>query len=100
MSQRFKIGDAVVVRDAHPKGHVRAPTYLRGKRGRILREFGAWRNPEKLAYGKPGWPLTTNYWVQFRMDEIWDGKGDYGPNDTITAEIYDHWLEPDTGASK
>lgn len=100
MTRKFKSGDAVIVRDAHPPGHIRTPTYLRGKRGIVVRDHGAWRNPEELAYGKPGLPKKTNYWVQFRMDELWAGKGVYGPNDTVAAEIYEHWLEPDTGANR
>lgn len=98
MTARFHIGDRVVVRTDTPAGHVRTPTYLKGKRGVILRDMGSWPNPEKLAYGKPGWPRTTNYWVQFAMDEIWGGSGAYAASDTVVAEIYEHWLEPDTAA--
>ncbi|MBS0242523.1 MAG: nitrile hydratase subunit beta [Proteobacteria bacterium] len=98
MSQRFKIGDAVTVKTAAPAGHVRTPSYLQGKRGTIARSFGQWPNPEQLAYGKPGWPRKTNYWVSFTMEEIWGGDGKYGPKDRIVAEIYEHWLEPDTSA--
>jgi nitrile hydratase len=76
---------------------VRTPTYLRGKRGVILRDFGLWPNPEQLAYGKPGWPRKVNYWVQFAMDEVWGGDGTYAEGDTVVAEIYEHWLEPDAG---
>jgi nitrile hydratase len=94
MTARYRIGDRVVVRTDTPAGHVRTPSYLKGKRGVILRDFGAWPSPEKLAYGKPGWPKTTNYWVQFPMNEIWDGNGSYAPGDTIVAELYEHWLEP------
>jgi nitrile hydratase subunit beta len=97
MSARFKTGDCVIVRTDNPAGHVRTPTYLRGKRGVILREFGPWPNPEQLAYGKPGWPRKTNYWVQFAMDEVWGGSGAYAKSDTVVAEIYEHWLEPDMG---
>ena len=94
MTARFRIGDAVVVKGLSHDGHVRTPSYLKGKRGVIERDFGAWPNPEQLAYGKPGWPRKTNYWVRFTMDEIWGGAGDYAPGDTIVAEIYEHWLEP------
>jgi nitrile hydratase len=96
MSARFRIGDRVVVRTDSPTGHVRTPTYLKGKRGVIFRDFGVWPNPEKLAYGRPGWPRKTNYWVKFTMDEIWQGDGAYAGSDTVVAEIYEHWLEPDT----
>lgn len=96
MTDRFHNGDRVVVRTDTPAGHVRTPTYLKGKRGVVLRDFGAWPNPEQLAYGKPGWPRKINYWVQFTMDEIWGGDGAYAAGDTIVAEIYEQWLEPDT----
>lgn len=94
MSARYKPGDRVIVRNDYPPGHIRTPAYLRGKRGVVLRHFGAWKNPELLAYGKPGLPKQINYWVQFTMDEVWGGKGNYAPNDTVVAEIYEHWLEP------
>lgn len=100
MSHRFKAGDHVVVKTGNPPGHIRTPTYLRGKRGVILGDFGTWPNPEQLAYGKPGWPRQTNYWVKFSMDEVWQGKGRYAPADTVTAEIYEHWLEPDQEARR
>lgn len=100
MSARFKAGDAVLVRHDFPAGHIRTPAYLRGKRGVVVRDFGAWRNPEKLAYGKPGWPLSVNYWVRFDMDEVWAGDGAYAPKDAVIAEIYEHWLEPAPAAGK
>ena len=100
MTARFKIGDRVVVRVASPPGHVRTPSYLRGKRGVILRDFGAWKNPELLAYGRPGLPKETNYWVQFTMDEVWGGEGRYSANDTLVAEIYGLWLAPAAASAK
>lgn len=96
MSRRFRAGETVLVRADTPPGHIRTPMYLRGKRGVILGDFGAWPNPEQLAYGRDGRPLQTNYWVKFDMDEVWGGNGSYGPKDTVTAEIYEHWLEPAT----
>jgi nitrile hydratase subunit beta len=95
MNSPFKVGDRVVVRTAVPAGHVRTPSYLQGKRGVIVRDFGQWPNPEQLAYGKPGWPRKTNYWVEFAMDDVWGGNGAYESSDVIVAEIYEHWLERD-----
>ena len=91
---RFKAGDKVRVAAAFPPGHVRTPMFLRGKTGGVLRDFGAFPNPERLAYGMHGLPAVTLYMVQFTMDEIWAGKGTYGPVDTLTADIYEHWLAP------
>jgi len=81
----------VKVKQMFPPGHVRTPFYLRGKTGEIERELGYFKNPEELAYG-----LNANkqklYRVRFSMSEIW-GEASEASNDTVDAEIYEHWLE-------
>ncbi|MBY5986634.1 nitrile hydratase subunit beta [Roseovarius atlanticus] len=74
-----------------PPGHVRAPSYLRGKTGEVERVLGNFRNPEQLAYGLPA-PEKILYRVRFTMAELW-GDAAENPADTVDAEIYDHWLE-------
>ena len=90
----YAVGDRVRVADASPPGHVRTPLFLRGCRGVIIRHFGAFANPERLAYGMHGRPLLNLYQVKFDMSEVWHGDGNYAPGDTVTADIYEHWLEP------
>lgn len=82
----------VKVRTAMPPGHVRTPSYLRGKTGVIARTLGAFPNPEALAYRQPPAPQVLHR-VRFTMAEVW-GTAAETPNDTIEAEIYAHWLEP------
>jgi nitrile hydratase subunit beta len=91
---RFQIGDRVRVPLAFPPGHIRTPLFLRGKTGVVVSIFGTFPNPERLAYGMQGLPAIPLYMVKFTMDEVWQGDGAYGPKDTVTADIYDHWLEP------
>jgi nitrile hydratase subunit beta len=91
---RFRTGDSVRVALAFPPGHIRTPLFLRGKAGVIIRDFGAFPNPERLAYGMHGEPALSLYMVKFPLDEVWGGTGSYGPNDTVTADIYEHWLQP------
>lgn len=79
------------VRTMCPPGHVRAPYYLRGKTGEIERELGPFGNPELLAYGLEG-ENKTLYRVRFTMAELWGDNAEH-PNDTLDAELYDHWLE-------
>lgn len=74
-----------------PPGHVRAPFYLRGKEGTIERELGAFGNPEQLAYGLPA-RQEKLYRVRFTMQEVWGAVAET-PDDTVDAELYDHWLE-------
>jgi len=80
------------VRADMPPGHVRTPSYLRGKTGWVERTLGPFPNPEELAYGHKGTPLPLMR-LRFTMGEVW-GTGTDNPNDTIDAEIYANWLEP------
>ncbi len=82
----------VRVKPLMPPGHVRTPIYLRGKIGVIERSLGTFPNPEERAYGQraKAQPLHR---VRFTMKEVW-GPDAENPNDTLDAEIYEHWLEP------
>ena len=41
-----------------------------------------------------GLPKLDLFQVKFDMEQVWDGDGQYGPRDTVTADIYENWLEP------
>tara|TARA_Y100001970_G_scaffold286686_1_gene409485 strand:+ start:1301 stop:1600 length:300 start_codon:yes stop_codon:yes gene_type:complete len=89
---KFNVGDEVLVLDHDPPGHIRTPSYLRGKKGIIEFKHGIFRDPEKLALGKPGLPKRALYLVKFKQKDVWDSYN--GPeNDTIAADIYEHWLK-------
>lgn len=88
---RFLPGAVVRVKNGPAPGHIRTPWYLRGKTGRVERICGAFGNPEELAYGRPGGKLPL-YRVRFTMTEVW-GETTERPDDTIDAEIFEHWLE-------
>ncbi|MDH3665869.1 MAG: nitrile hydratase subunit beta [Paracoccaceae bacterium] len=88
---RFGSGDAVRVRPGIAPGHIRTPWYLRGKTGVVERVCGAFGKPEELAYGRDGGRVPL-YRVRFTMQEVWGGKASR-PDDTIDAEIFEHWLE-------
>lgn len=91
---RLAPGTRVRVTNAYPPGHVRAPLFVRGKTGTVIRHFGAFRNPSALAYGMSGLPKLDLYQIAFDMDHIWSGDGSYEKGDTVTADIYENWLEP------
>ena len=83
----------MLTRTGVPKGHCRTPFYLRGQAGVIERCLGHFRNPEQLAYGKPGVPKVALYTVRFPQAQLWAGYP--GPRaDTLVADLYDSWLEP------
>lgn len=98
-AHRFNVGDRVRIKRIFPPGHRRTPYYIRGKRGVIERICGAFPNPEELAYGFDGEPDKVLYRVRFAQKHVWP---DYdGPeHDMIEMEIFEHWLEPASGAEE
>ncbi len=91
LTKRFGEGDLVRVREDYPIGHFRTPVYIRGKTGRVTRGFGAYGNPETLAFGLPGEKKYV-YEVRFRQADIWPNyKG--SPRDTVDIDLMDNWLE-------
>ena len=90
--RRFEVGDRVRVKRSFRPGHIRTPSYIRGKDGVVERVCGAFPNPEELAYGFDGEPKRVLYRVRFLQKDVWP---DYeGPaRDWIEMEIYEHWLE-------
>ena len=81
------------VRQFDPPGHVRTPSYIRGKTGIIERVLEAFPNPEERAYGRSGEPKQVLYRVRFLQRDVWQGYVG-AATDTIDVEIYQHWLEP------
>ncbi len=90
---RFKPGDRVRVRAEDRPGHIRTPSYIRGRIGRVERVHGEFLNPESLAYGKDGLPQRALYLVGFNQTEVWDAYR-ASPRDKLYVDIYEHWLEP------
>lgn len=93
ITTRFTIGDRIIVASRLPVGHCRTPWYLRGHTGIVAGVHGAYHDPERLAYHKPGLPLQVLYKVRFLQSELW--RAYHGTaNDHLEADIYEYWLEP------
>ncbi|HUS96708.1 MAG TPA: SH3-like domain-containing protein [Hyphomicrobiaceae bacterium] len=90
---KFKVGDAVFIDDRASLGHCRTPVFVRGKRGVVADILGAFRNPEQLAYHRPGLPAQVLYVIRFQQKDLWP---DYqGPaTDELDIDIYASWLKP------
>jgi nitrile hydratase len=73
-------------------GHCRTPAYLKGREGEVVALAGTYRDPEQLAYHRPGLPPRRLYRIRFRQHDVWP---DYpGPAlDTLDADLYEHWIE-------
>ncbi len=93
MTARFDPGEPVRVRLEDRPGHIRTPSYVKGKTGQIETGLGAFKDPESLAYGGSGLPDKHLYKVAFRQKDLWDGYAG-SPDDTLYIDIYEHWLDP------
>ena len=90
----FAAGQTVRVKDDWPETrgpvHIRTPHYVRGMQGTVVRQLGAFANPEDLAFARPA-AVRPLYHVRFDQPSIWqEGQ----PGDQVQVEIFEHWLEP------
>jgi hypothetical protein len=90
----FAAGARVRVKDDWPETrgpvHIRTPHYLRGMQGTVVRQLGAFPNPEDLAFARLA-ERRPLYHVAFDQTAVWR-EGHAG--DELLVEIYEHWLEP------
>ena len=88
---RFAIGDRVVTRNMHPKGHTRLPRYARGKQGLVERVYGAHVFPDTNAHGLGEGPQWL-YTVRFTGQELWGEEAD--PTLLVSIDAWESYLEP------
>jgi nitrile hydratase subunit beta len=87
----FGVGDLVRVDDRKAVGHCRAPWYLRGHTGEVVEVLGVFRDPEKLAYHKPGVPRISLFKVRFKQSQLWPAYTG-SPRDVLEADLTANWL--------
>ena len=75
------------------------PYYLRGAKGEIAEVRGLFRDPSLLAFHKPGLPMRILYRVKFKQVDVWPNYAG-SKNDTVVADIYEHWIEAIAGETK
>lgn len=85
---RFVVGDAVRVRDWHPFGHTRAPRYVQGKRGTVVRLDSVFSLPD-VEYHCDDKRMEPTYSVRFEATELWGETGD-----PVHVDLWDSYLEP------
>ena len=87
---RFAIGDRVRVREWHPPGHTRAPRYVQGKCGVIVRIDGAYSVPDVEAHSEDR-VLEPTYSVRFTARELWGEGG--ADRDVVHVDLWENYLE-------
>jgi nitrile hydratase subunit beta len=87
---RYAVGDEVRVRERHPRGHTRAPRYVQGKRGTIVRCDGAFNVADIEAHGG-GFVTDPLYSVRFTSRELWGEAGADG--EVMHVDLFERYLE-------
>jgi nitrile hydratase subunit beta len=88
---RFQVGDAVRVRNLHPRGHTRMPRYCRGRVGVVDRDHGVFVFPDSNAVNGDERPQHC-YAVRFSAESLWGTGAE--PMDRIYVDLWDDYLEP------
>jgi thiocyanate hydrolase subunit beta len=88
---KFKVGDAVVVRELPVIFYTRTPEYVRGASGEIAAV--AYESPaaEDETWDRPATPEWF-YVVRFNMSQLWYGYTGT-THDVVQTEIPEHWLQ-------
>jgi nitrile hydratase subunit beta len=92
---RFRPGDAVRTRNAHPAGHTRLPRYARGRPGVVRSVHGPFLLPDtNAARASRDWEPV--YVVEFAATELW---GDGAPaGDVVCVDLWESYLEAEEGS--
>jgi nitrile hydratase len=85
---RFSVGDAVRVREWHPLGHTRAPGYVKGKRGVVVRLDGVFSVPD-VEFHCDRTREEPTYSVRFESSVLWGESGD-----PVHVDLWESYLEP------
>jgi len=90
-ASRFCAGERVRVRDRHPAGHTRAPRYVRGKCGVVVRVSRAFELPDLAGHALPAHQETT-YHVEFAAAELWRDAAE--GRASVVVDLWESYLEP------
>lgn len=90
---RFAVGDPVRVRAVSRRGHTRAPQYVRGRAGTVVRIDGSHRVPDVEAHSPDGRAHREPvYCVRFEAAELW-GDDDAGAGASVYVDLWESYLE-------
>jgi nitrile hydratase len=88
----FRIGQQVRGRNIHPDGHTRLPRYVRGRRGRVIRDNGVFALQDTDAKGTSlGGKPQHVYTVRFASQELWGAQA--SPRDSVSVDLWEDYLE-------
>ena len=88
-SAAFAIGQKIRLKIMSPTTHTRAPRYVRGHAGEVVKVHGAHVFPDSNAVGRGENPQWL-YAVRFTAKELWGHAND----DAVMLDLWEPYLEP------
>jgi nitrile hydratase len=87
---KYRLGEAIRVRNMHPPGHTRLPRYVRGKRGTVTRYYGICDLQDTMPpeVDRPAEPV---YAVRFEARELWGEDAE--ANSVLYIDMWESYLE-------
>ncbi len=85
----FSVGDTVVVNTDNTTTHTRAPTYVKGKAGRIVSHYGSHIFADEHAATGEKQPQHL-YCVKFSADSLWGDAARQG--DSVHLDLFEPYL--------
>ncbi|WP_433332095.1 SH3-like domain-containing protein [Spirillospora sp. CA-294931] len=83
------MGDRVRVRPRDPEHHTRAPRYVRGQVGEVVRAYAPEALPDDRARGIDPPRIEPVYAVRFAAKDLW-GTGEH----TVAVDLWESYVEP------
>ena len=81
------------MREWHPLGHTRAPRYIQGKPGVVVRLDGVFSVPD-VEYHCDAQRMEPTYSVRFEAVDLWGS-----PGDPVHVDLWESYLEPEEATS-
>jgi len=88
--EEFAVGDQVRAKMIYRSGHTRLPRYVRGRRGRVVRNLGEQILPDTNAH-HAGERRQHLYTVEFSARELFGSERN--PSDTVRLDLWADYLE-------
>lgn len=87
----FNLQDTVMVRNEYIPGHIRAPAYVRGKRGVVIHKTSeTWPFPDAIGHGDLSAAREPTYHVQFSAKELW---GEGVEDGSVVVDLFESYLD-------
>ncbi|MBP1154946.1 MULTISPECIES: nitrile hydratase subunit beta [unclassified Paenibacillus] len=90
---KFKPGDTVITKLIHSKGHIRLPSYAKGKMGCVKEIHGNYKLPETNIYSEQAIKEPV-YLVEFDASDLWGP--DTPRKDKVLIDLWESYLQPAT----